>query len=462
MIDSRTPPSSAPSNRSKSHILTALPMLTIGLIFIVMAFVTLPTRTDGLSGGPVGVGVSRSLLTEMPPEPAEIPFPGPSTKRPSRAIDADYQLTLQAGTPRHSAVVSELLVESGSAAPPPPAHWTYNNPKTGPYNWQNLDPNYAVCAAGRRQSPIDLKVPVAQHPELNHQVGAVQVDPNLKHILFNYQMSNLTLVRHDNVTHTDEMINNGHTIQVNYETGSKIFVEGRPYDLMQFHFHSPSEHTLNSHHFDMELHLVHRNPEDGLLVVIGVWLEVPHGVVSMIRDLKGPYINVNELTEEEEEDGEESSKDLNNLLNHGKNTFLESLNWNRMPKTPSQEFLHNESEELNIFDILPFDQGYITYEGSLTTPPCSEIVTWYVFKNPITCSILQKNRFQSIFGQNARPTQLIHSRNITQTMDMDHSQNNTHTHTHIASMYTSFAMRTLDTLSHLLNSICSFPLVFFF
>ena len=299
-------------------------------------------------------------------------------------------------------------------ASPPAAHWTYASPRTGPFMWGNLDPKYVSCNAGHRQSPVDFKVvdPV-RHPSLASLPSAVRTDPSLQHILFNYAPANVTLLHHDNVTHIDTLLNNGHTLQVTYESGSGIYVRGRRFDLAQFHFHSPSEHTLNGRHFDMEMHLVHAAPDgSGRLVVVALWLEVPRGVVAAIHDLRGQYSSLDDL-----HDGN-TFGEVKRLLHVGASPFLQSLGWTKLPQSPGAA-AHATTPVLNVFDALPFDQGYLTYEGSLTTPPCSEVVSWYVLKAPIAVSLAQKNAFVALFGQNARPTQLLHGRNVTQTVDQE-------------------------------------------
>lgn len=299
-------------------------------------------------------------------------------------------------------------------ASPVAAHWTYASPRTGPFMWGNLDPKYVSCNAGHRQSPVDFKVvdPV-RHPSLASLPSAVRTDPSLQHILFNYAPANVTLLHHDNVTHIDTLLNNGHTLQVTYESGSGIYVRGRRFDLAQFHFHSPSEHTLNGRHFDMEMHLVHAAQDgSGRLVVVALWLEVPRGVVAAIHDLRGQYSSLDDL-----HDGN-TFGEVKRLLHVGASPFLESLGWTKLPQSPGAA-AHASTPVLNVFDALPFDQGYLTYEGSLTTPPCSEVVSWYVLKAPIAVSLAQKNAFVALFGQNARPTQLLHGRNVTQTVDQE-------------------------------------------
>src|SRR5262245_22782050 len=127
---------------------------------------------------------------------------------------------------------------------PTPAHWTYEG-EEGPDEWGNLDPTYALCGTGRAQSPIDIS-------------GAEAI--GLQDIQFNYKPSELNI------------FNNGHTVQTNYDAGSSITYNETEYQLIQFHFHHPSEHTIAGQAFDMELHLVHRDA-NGNLAVVGILLQ---------------------------------------------------------------------------------------------------------------------------------------------------------------------------------------------
>src|ERR1700684_254947 len=123
-------------------------------------------------------------------------------------------------------------------------HWSYSG-SDGPGHWGGLDPSYAACKTGLRQSPIDIK-------------GAKPAD--LKPIQFDYKLSPMKIV------------NNGHTIRVDYEAGSSITVDGKQYPLVQFHFHHPSEEEINGQKSDMVLHLVHKHA-DGSVVAIAVLLK---------------------------------------------------------------------------------------------------------------------------------------------------------------------------------------------
>lgn len=123
-------------------------------------------------------------------------------------------------------------------------HWSYEG-EGGPANWGNLKPEFALCGTGMTQSPIDLSS--AYKTKLNT-------------IKFDYKETPLKIV------------NNGHAIQVNYDPGSSATIDGGKYQLVQFHFHSPSEHTVDGKFYDMEMHLVHKS-DKGDLAVVGVFLK---------------------------------------------------------------------------------------------------------------------------------------------------------------------------------------------
>lgn len=224
-----------------------------------------------------------------------------------------------------------------------PGHWEYSG-EAGPEYWGKLKPEFAACAKGQTQSPINI-------------VGGGQAGaPNLE---FNYKPSDL------------RVINNGHTIQVNYAAGSQILVDGQPYDLLQFHFHTPSEELINGRAFDMVIHLVHKN-KAGQLAVVGV------------------------------------------LLKQGAEQAGLSSIWPNLPPSAGPEQIF-PTVKVDANKLLPADKKrYFAFAGSLTTPPCSEGVRWFVMKNPVTLSAAQFKRFTDIYSYNARPVQPIYKRVITE------------------------------------------------
>ncbi len=219
-------------------------------------------------------------------------------------------------------------------------HWTYGG-EAGPSNWASLKPDFATCAKGQRQSPIHIE-------DQNTLQGPAEP------IHINYQPSNATVV------------NNGHTIQVDVSGNNSITVRGSTYQLVQFHFHHPSEEQINSRRFTMVAHLVHKNAE-GQLAVIGV------------------------------------------LLSPGVANALIHKVWTYMP-LDSGDKVNMPVGLLDLNELMPKDQRYYQFMGSLTTPPCSENVLWMVLKQPMTLSAEQIRMFAQIFPNNARPVQPLHAR----------------------------------------------------
>ncbi len=216
--------------------------------------------------------------------------------------------------------------------------WGYEG-KTGPSRWAKLSKDYRLCGIGETQSPIDIA-----------QISGASVEP----IVFDYNLTPL------------EIVHNGHTVQVNYQPGSGITAGGKRYELLQFHFHSPSEHSVAGRPAAMEVHFVHQSA-DGELAVVGALIEV----------------------------GEE-------------NMALREP-WAIMPKKAGKPRLE-ERVLINGRDLLPHDTGYYRYMGSLTTPPCSEGVNWYLLTEPISASIEQVRKFAAAVDANNRPTQAINNR----------------------------------------------------
>lgn len=222
------------------------------------------------------------------------------------------------------------------------AHWTYNG-ETGPQAWGGLKPEFTTCAKGKRQSPIDIR-------------GGIAV--NLQPVAFDYRASGFRVV------------DNGHTVQVNIGSGNSIEVGGRRYELVQFHFHRPSEERIDGRQYDMDVHLVHKDPE-GRLAVVAVLLE---------RGAAQPVVQTV---------------------------------WNNLPLEKNEEALGSTVIDLN--HLLPPDRGYFTYMGSLTTPPCSEGVLWMVMRQPVTLSQSQLDIFSRLYPMNARPVQSASGRLIKQS-----------------------------------------------
>lgn len=222
------------------------------------------------------------------------------------------------------------------------AHWGYAG-AGGPERWGGLDPAFAACDVGTKQSPIDLK---------GAEEGRL-----LPALVFYYRSAPLTLR------------NNGHTVQADLPPGSWLDLGGVRYDLRQFHFHAPSEHTVEGTAALMEAHLVHENVH-GQLAVLGVMISP----------------------------GNAANATLAAVLRHA----------------PREEGVrHLADVTLDPKELLPEDRSYWRYVGSLTTPPCSEGVAWHVLQQPITATRALIGGLMGLMPHhNARPVQPLGSRTL--------------------------------------------------
>jgi carbonic anhydrase len=214
-------------------------------------------------------------------------------------------------------------------------HWGYEG-DNGPEHWGDAFP---VCGKGKKQSPLNIVGPFEKSKE------TLSVD---------YKEGPL------------KMFNNGHTIQVNIEPGSTLTIGKESFDLLQFHFHRPSEEQVEGKNASMVAHFVHKS-KDGKLAVIGV------------------------------------------LLNEGKDSAAIKTLWANLPPKEGEEFLPAKVT-FNPASMLPKDMGFYNYEGSLTTPPCTEGVQFYILKSPMDISKQQLAKFP--YKVNARPVQSLNGRKI--------------------------------------------------
>ncbi len=239
---------------------------------------------------------------------------------------------------------STMEAKAKAAAKDVPAiHWGYSGPG-GPNHWGDLAPENISCKVGKNQSPIDLRDKAAVGTTGLPQLDVIYQDVPLK------------------------VINNGHTVQVNYPLGSYIKVGGHRYELLQFHFHTPSEHKKEGFNYPMEVHLVHKDG-DGNLAVMGILFQ----------------------------EGEENES-LNILLS-------------RLPRDIGKQHIH-KNVSLNPVGFMPGNTEFYKYSGSLTTPPCSEGVYWMVFKQPIQASAEQIQQMNELMGENSRPFQPTNARAV--------------------------------------------------
>jgi carbonic anhydrase len=215
-------------------------------------------------------------------------------------------------------------------------HWGYEGDQ-GPEHWGD---NFPVCAKGKKQSPLNIVGPFEKSKDVlsvSYKEGPLKV------------------------------LNNGHTIQVNVAPGSTLMINKETYELLQFHFHRPSEEQIDGKNSAMVAHFVHKS-QAGKLAVIGV------------------------------------------LLNEGKENALIKTLWANLPPKEGVEHLPPKVQ-FNPSDLLPSSLNHYAYEGSLTTPPCTEGVNFYILKSSVELSKAQLAKFP--FKMNARPVQSLNGRKIS-------------------------------------------------
>ena len=235
-----------------------------------------------------------------------------------------------------------------------PPHWAYSGSE-GPRYWGELAKEFGLCKTGKNQSPIDLKESTA--------VGTTGLPG------FDVYYRDVPM----------KIINNGHTIQVSVPLGSYIKIGDHRFELLQYHFHTPSEHQKNGFNYPMEVHLVHKDG-DGNLAVIGVIFQ----------------------------EGKENEY-LADMLMH-------------LPKEVGKEQIV-KTVTVNPSKMFPMNKQFFKYSGSLTTPPCSEGVYWMVFKEPVEVSPEQIQQMNEIMGENARPVQPQNSRSLLKSYPDRDAQN---------------------------------------
>lgn len=299
---------------------------------------------------PVASAASASTVNDVKsdakPAEAQSTAKNDTPKDKSAASNKSDSAKSKAGDKTAAAKDVKPTTEAAKApAKPEKVHWSYDG-KSGAAHWHKLKPEFAQCQEGKRQSPIDIK------DSVRLQLGDIK---------FDYKPSTLRIV------------NNGHTVQVNYAPGSTVTAGGRVYELLQFHFHKPAEERINGKTYDMVAHLVHKSKTDGRLLVVAV------------------------------------------LMSTGtENSFLQAL-WNNLP-------LEEERPEdipqvkIDINQLLPRSRGYFNYIGSLTTPPCTEGVQWVVLKTPVPISRGQISVFNKLYSNNARPIQAANGRLIKESL----------------------------------------------
>ncbi|TVX89636.1 carbonic anhydrase [Paenibacillus agilis] len=239
------------------------------------------------------------------------------------------------------APASQPVIAAGSGA-----HWSYEG-STGPEHWGDLSEAYQICKVGKQQSPINIDTDETTEHD------------NDKGFTTKYKPSLFTIS------------NNGHTIQANATSqDNTLLIDGKAYYLLQFHFHTPSEHTIDGKASPLEVHFVHKSA-DGQLAVLGI------------------------------------------LIKEGKASTALSEMWSKLPKKETNTDI-KLAKTIDINQLLPSDKDSFRYAGSLTTPSCNEGIKWTVLDDPITMSPSQLKAFQAIFPNNSRPVQPVHDRVIHQ------------------------------------------------
>ena len=216
-------------------------------------------------------------------------------------------------------------------------HWGYSG-ETGPDHWSTLSPEFAACGSGVNQSPIDISKTIAA---------------DLETLQFKYGSD------------STEIVNNGHTLQINVGPGSWLRAEGEIFQLIQLHFHSPSEHRIKGEIFPLEGHFVHQN-KSGALAVVGVLFRAGEWNTDLAQF------------------GAAAPKELNQPV--------------------------PIDVDIAALEMYRDHESYYRYNGSLTTPPCSEGVEWYVLKEPGHIAPKQAAEFVSLIGEDARGPQPVNAR----------------------------------------------------
>ncbi len=248
---------------------------------------------------------------------------------------------------RKAAAVAAATAHAAPPIPPPPVilrgtNWSYEG-DTGPANWSKINSDWGKCGNGTRQSPIDIR-------------DGIKVD--LEQIAFDYKPSSFTVV------------DNSHTVLVTVGGGNYITLQNRMYELVQFHFHRPSEERINGKGFEMVVHLVHKDAE-GKLAVLAL------------------------------------------LLERGKPQATIQTVWNNLPLEKNE--VGSPAIVIDPGEMLPQRRDYFTYMGSMTEPPCSEGVLWLVMKDPVQASPAQMALFSRLYPLNARPTQASGGRMVKES-----------------------------------------------
>jgi len=238
-------------------------------------------------------------------------------------------------------------------------HWDYSA-EHGPEHWASISPDYALCGSGKLQSPINLRTTISSKYELGTTLKNISMS-NFQDVssLVKNSFSNLVTVVH-----------NGHTVQTSGVRGFFQY-DSTWFELLQFHFHTPSEHQLDDVLQAAEIHFVHKSQTNGYLV-FGVFVEP----------------------------GDENPEYFKELL----------ADFPKSEEEPAVSVNFNYTQLL--LDAVGDNANYWMYSGSFTTPNCQEGVTWIVMKNKVKMMAKDIGALSKAMGKNNRPIQPLNDRTV--------------------------------------------------
>ncbi|WP_167555308.1 carbonic anhydrase [Gottfriedia acidiceleris] len=247
-----------------------------------------------------------------------------------------FSLTLSACS--NSKIVQEVHLNKSSVSAAGNKEWSYTG-KTGPNYWSSINKEYALCSNGKQQSPVNIDQTIKK---------SLPLGINYHYDLFKIERSHYTVK----------------FIPVNHS--NSINLNGTIYILQQFHFHTPSEHTINGKQSDLEIHFINQNKKKSIITI-------------------GVLVNSGRL-----------NKEFQKILN----------------VKPIDEELGGKVVKLNLQSFIPYTSKKVSYTGSFTTPPCTEGIKWIVFYKPIQFSEEQIHSYQNYFDPNSRPVQPLNGRDL--------------------------------------------------
>jgi len=274
-------------------------------------------------------------------------------------------------------LLAELKNQVPETPPPTPIVWGYGDGPNGPAHWGELNSEYATCAAGKQQSPINF--------ELNIKEAA------LPSIGWTYPEE----AAEDKDGKDSEVLGrefyNGHTFEVEDLGEPRILLDGITYELQRLHVHTPSEHRVAGRHYDMELHFVHSAEVDGetKIAVVAAFFQQGASSPSELKKLiRGALPAVTDTP----------------------TAHVQDFDFKNLAQAVLVGTVPSKLEAADAF--VPNFKNYFKYTGSFTTPPCTEGVTWVVLKNPIDLEISDLDAVKSLEGANNRPVQPLNGREV--------------------------------------------------